>query len=122
MHPNRLGNYNWHDANLISIAIDYEKAVIIVQLDDTSVQLVCNDFIGIQYLGQWDECIIAEIDILEHSEPLSKCKSIIARNNRLDFLGGGTKSFDAPWYDLRVTLIDGVLIDIVCGRIDLQLL
>ncbi len=72
-----INNNSWDDYILESISIDYEKAVINISLDNKAIKINCNNFIGIEYLGQWDESVIGSISLYENDDFCNESRTIV---------------------------------------------
>lgn len=116
-----INNMHWNDFLLESISIDYDKIVIVTSLDDKIIEIICKNFISIQYLGQWDENVISTIKVFEDDYFCKESRLIVDKNNTRNLLGGGTKSINNIWYHVQIGLLDGVNIHIVCTNINLNL-
>ena len=112
-----INHCNWHDYSLDTINIDYDKVVLSIHLTPVTVQLTCKNFIGINYVGQWDECVIDSMIVSDSKEIITTCKRMVAQHNSIDSIGGGTKRYNDMWKSLCITLLDGITIDIVCSDI-----
>lgn len=75
---------------------------------------MCCDFIGIEYLGQWDENVIGNISVEENTSLTKTTLEKIKKNNNIGLKGGGTREYNTPWLDVCIELIDGLCIHIIC--------
>ena len=116
----KLGDY-WHDSSLENIVIGYNDITIKIEREDKTILLKCANFIGIEYLGQWDENIIKRIYVDDNCDIIEKAKKSIAVNNNIEYLGGGVRKFHSKWICLKIELIDGVVIKIVCDDITTEM-
>lgn len=112
-----INNKNWNDYLLENININYEEAIVVLSLDDKVLEIVCNNFISIKYIGQWDESIIKKIYINEEDEFCKESRMVVKKNNPIRLTGGGIKYIDEKWYHVVVELLDGVEVHIVCTDI-----
>lgn len=116
-----INELNWHDCSLNSILIDYSNIIInLEQPDAKNISLKCVNFIGITYLGQWDENIVDNIKIVTSSPEIYNSIRIIEENNSDTLKGAGTKTINSLWIDIIITLIDNVEIHVVCDSIVLN--
>ncbi len=115
-----INNNNWHDYFLESINVDYEKATIKLSFGNKLSNIECINFIGMQYLGQWDESVVADINIIEEDEFCLTNRLAVRKNNPTEYVGGGVKSIGDVWYHVVVKLIDNVSIHIVCTKINVK--
>ncbi len=105
----------WHDTLLERITIDYDNIVVEIEVNEKITKLICYNFIGFDYLGQWDENVIKCITLSEDDEMIFVAKERIKYNNSL---GGGVKIFETQWKCVCIELIDGVVIHIICEKVD----
>lgn len=106
------------DYSLADIIIDYNNVVINIK-DDDAFEIICKNFIGLDYIGQWDENIISDIEIYDSDIFIDQSKEVIAQNNDTEYKGGGVKVYNANWKCLHLKLIDGVIIKIACQEIEI---
>ena len=106
------------DYSLMNIIIDYNDVVVNIK-DDDIFEIKCKNFIGLNYIGQWDENIIADIEIYDSDICIDQSKEVIVHNNDIKYRGGGLKDFNANWKCLHLKLIDGIIIKIACQEIQI---
>ena len=104
----------WSDYLLENICIDYENIILEVSFNEENVRLICCNFIGIQYLGQWDENVIKKITVYVDDEFCQINREFVKKNNFVEIAGGGIREFDKEWLHIVVELLDAVCIHIVC--------
>ena len=109
----RVGFY---DYSLKKITVVFDEIVFTID-DDDVYEIRCSNFIGLNYLGQWDENIISEIEISESDLCINQCLDIIVKNNDVKYKEG-VKNFDFNWKCLKIKLIDDVVIKVVCEKIE----
>lgn len=109
----RVGFY---DYSLKIITVVFDEIVFTID-DDDVYEIRCSNFIGLNYLGQWDENIISEIEISESDLCINQCLDIIVKNNDVKYKDG-VKNFDFNWKCLKIKLIDDVVIKVVCEKIE----
>jgi len=116
---NDINSISWADASLDSIEINYETILLkITMYNDSEMEILCVNHIGISYLGHWDENIIHNISVSSSSDLIEKSLKIIKNNyGKNPLKGGGIKIFDSNWIQVNVKLIDGVVIEIICNEI-----
>ncbi|MBE6814057.1 MAG: hypothetical protein E7522_01265 [Ruminococcaceae bacterium] len=110
----------WHDYSLEKITIDYDNIVLDLELDNILKSIVLENFIAIEYIGQWDENIIKSISLVDDCEFIEKTLNKIKNNNDSYLKGAGKKDVNAQWKCVVIELIDGVRIRIVCDNIVLR--
>ena len=108
----------WHDCSLEKITIDYDNIVLELELDNVLKSIVFENFIAIEYIGQWDENIIKSISLVGDCEFIETTLNKI-NNNNTPLKGAGKKDLNAQWKCVVIELIDGVKIRIVCDTIKL---
>lgn len=130
---NEINNIVWADWSFDGFDTNYERIAIklsyITEKYDKTDQMInenyvneqviiyCNDFIGLSFIGNWDENIIESIKIQPEGELITNSLQEIKRlYGELPFsmLGGGVKKFDSLWYELNIKLIDGNIVKVAC--------
>lgn len=82
---------SWNDFLLDKILIDYSNIYVhMLTPKDSLLQIQCCNFIGINYIGQWDENIIKDIHISRDSCLIDNALKKIGKNNSINHKGGGT--------------------------------
>ena len=100
-----INSNNWHDSYLEKIVIEYNKCLVeLTDYNDKRVDIVCEGFRSIVYIGQYDENIIKDINIIESSDLIEKTKNSIKEN--YSYIETGLKQ-------LEIELIDDVKIQII---------
>jgi len=118
MSMNEAKKMGFRDYEIKKMDIDY--GCIRIQIEGaTEYTIICKDYIGIEYIGQWDECVIEEIEVCHEDEIINRSLDVISKYNNTDILGGGSKKFDSQWICLKVKLIDSVVINIACADVDI---
>ncbi len=107
----------WHDCSLEKITIDYNNIILDLELDNILKSIVFENFIAIEYIGQWDENIIKSISLVDDCEFIEKILIKIKNNNDTLLKGAGKKDVNAQWKCVVIELIDDVKIKIVCETI-----
>ena len=109
-----INSKDWSDCLLESITVDYDKALVKISYDDNIIDIICVNFISIQYLGQWDESVIKAIKVYEEDGFCQDCKEIVKKFNPITLSGGGVKKIDDIWYHIEIELLDGVKASLIC--------
>ncbi len=118
MSMNEAKKMGFRDYEIKKMDIDY--GCIRIQIEGaTEYTIICKDYIGMEYIGQWDECVIEEIEVCHEDEIINRSLDVISKYNSTDILGGGSKKFDSQWICLKVKLIDSVVINIACADVDI---
>ena len=107
----------WHDYSIEKITIDYDNIVLDLELDDIFKSVVFENFIAMEYIGQWDENIIKSIVVVDDCEFIDKALDNIKNNNSTRLKGAVKKDFNTQWKCVVVELIDGVKIRILCDNV-----
>ncbi|MCA1032994.1 hypothetical protein LCL95_18560 [Bacillus timonensis] len=113
---------NWSDWSLIKIEIDYNRILIIIGINNETyiVKISCQDYIGISYIGHWDESILDDIEVEKKGslidKSLKKVENLYGEN---PLPGGGTKKIEDNWFQINIKLIDGNTVKVVCKNIEL---
>ena len=101
------------------VHMDYEKITITISNKPARLKIECKNFIGFQWLGQWDENVIENISIMDAGSVIDECKKrVLQLYSRAPTLGNGSKRLQDNWCQLNIKLIDGVLLIIVYREID----
>ena len=112
-----INNNCFADWSTNTITVDYDNVVVVIEelYSASKFSIHCMNFIGIAYIGQWDENIIEDI-FIERKGDLLDCsiKKVVQFNGDSPSPGGGTKKLTNKWYQLNIKLIDGLIIQIVC--------
>ncbi|MFW5971975.1 MAG: hypothetical protein ACOCRL_00685 [Bacillota bacterium] len=117
----KINYYNWKDWNLDNIKIDFEKITVKLSDDnDINIQLDVYHYIGLSYLGHWDETVIDDIKVSKTGELIKKSIDEVTKNyGKNPIKGGGIKNINDDWLQINIKLIDGVVIKFVCREIGL---
>lgn len=117
---NTINNSGWHDWSLSKLEIEYDR--VLIGLSDDTVNIVtfcCWDYIGLSFIGHWDESVIKDITVETKGnlidESLSTVKKLYGEN---PLPGGGVKKLEDKWYQVNIKLIDGNVIKVACKRIE----
>lgn len=116
-----INENSWNDFSLDTILIDYSDIwVRILTPKESQLKIKCCNFVGIDYLGQWDENIIRDIHISKDSHLIDNVLNKINQNNDTNHKGGGSRLYTGNWYDVCIELIDELHIHIICQNIGLE--
>lgn len=117
MKLENCGNEAWHDSSVKKIIIEYNDITAILETDVEEKRIVFKNYIAFEYIGQWDENIVASIyedsdnDFIEYA--LKKVNMCNNTKNK----GGGTRNINSEWKCYVIKLIDNVCIKIVCDTV-----
>ncbi|MCM1231899.1 MAG: hypothetical protein NC124_18200 [Clostridium sp.] len=114
------GNEAWHDSSVEKIIIEYNDITAILEVNGEEKRIVFKNYIALEYIGQWDENIVASI-YEDGDNDFIECalKKVSMRNNTKN-RGGGTRDINAKWKCYVIKLIDNVCIKIVCDNVILK--
>ena len=117
---NTIENIPWEDSYLDEIVINYSKIIIKISSEYMGLKkIVCEEFISIKYIGQWDENIINTIDVTSNSDFINESLQLVKDNYLNTEIIGCNKHINDNWLQLRINLIDNVNIIIVCKNINI---
>ncbi len=116
----KINNSCWADWSLDKLEFDYDRVLITVSKDtEIIVTICCKDFIGLSFIGHWDESVIEGITVETKGnlidESLYTVKKLYGEN---PLPGGGVKKIDDNWNQLSIKLIDGNVIKVACKSIE----
>lgn len=117
----KINSCGWTDWSVDKLEMDFDKVLVRVSENiEGTVTICCKDYIGISYIGHWDESVIEDIRIETNgsliNESLENVKKLYGEN---PLLGGGVKEISDNWYQLNIKLIDGNIIKVVCKNIEI---
>lgn len=118
----KVNQSSWVDWSIKNIIFGFDKISILI-VDDGGDQLVnvsCEDFIGFEIVGYWDEGIIENINIETEGDLLTKSLNLIKRNYNNNPIPAGSKHLEDIWMQINIRLIDGMYIRVVCNKIDFK--
>ncbi|GAA0756077.1 hypothetical protein [Clostridium sartagoforme] len=116
----KIKKVNWIDSILNEIKIEFNKIIINILLEsEESISIICNEFVSIKYLGQWDESIINSIEVSSNSEFIKESLEVVRSNYAETEIIGCNKHLNNEWLQVTIKLIDGVDINIVCNSIEI---
>ena len=110
---------SWTDWDLGKMEIDYNRIVVrLSEGSEVTVTIYCNDYIGISYVGHWDESVIDRIYVEQDGNLIKESKMNIRKFYGVNPLkGGGTKEINDNWYQLNIKLMDGNSVLVACKNI-----
>lgn len=112
---------NWYDYSIEKIEIKFDNInVVIVDESDKPIEILCEEYIGIRYLGHWDESVIKSIKVQNSSELTEESIKIIKNNYKDMTFGGGYRKIEKKWYELIIELIDNNKLMIVCSNVSTE--
>lgn len=92
-----------------NISINYDECKIDIEdLFNRERTLLCSAFRSIEYIGQYDENVIKDINVIDKSDLINRTAAVIEKCNRCK---------DENLVELNVELIDSVSIKIICQKI-----
>jgi hypothetical protein len=115
-------DYAWADASLEELKIILDDIYITIS-GVYDVGRVCvtktilgRDLLSIKYIGSWDENIISTFELLTDSSFIQETLNTIKENKQitLRLRDWEKQRFDEPWLQLNITLVDGLIISMVC--------
>jgi hypothetical protein len=123
-HINKINSTNWRDWALEKIIFDdntEDLKIILSNEYEKNVIFRCKNYIGISYLGHWDEGIIENMWTENNGDILSESKKIIISNRPDGFAFKNDEiRFANEWFQLNIKLIDGVIIKIAFKEIEFE--
>lgn len=121
---NKINSTNWRDWALEKIIFDdntEDLKIILSNEYEKNVIFRCKNYIGISYLGNWDEGIIENMWTENNGDILSESKKIIISNRPDGFAFKNDEiRFANEWFQLNIKLIDGVIIKIAFKEIEFE--
>lgn len=113
-----LEHVQWADAEIAALTVNYDA--IEIRLDEStgnSRTVLCAGHIGCRFVGFWDEVVVEGAEIVEHDPFIDDCVgSLATRLGRKLPESGNPHRNMGRWSMLRVTLSDGVTIDVVAAH------
>ena len=127
----KINCVNWADWSFDNINMDCESVSIklsyisdSIYRPDIPATITCKNFIGLSFIGHWDENIIEDIRIEPAGDLITNALQQIKHFNGdppIPSLGGGMKKMDSQYYQLNVQLIDGNVIKVACDSFELKM-
>lgn len=117
MLEKRFDSVDWADYFLENVLVQFDSVTLNVSNDEASCcyTIKCEEPIGFQLAGLWDECIIREIWTSAQGSFLSKCLDTVRDNyGQAPIRGGGTRSLSDQWLEVSVAFIDGSVLRVAC--------
>lgn len=119
----QINNWGWEDCSINKIELGYDNVIVeIVDSENTDrIYIICEDYIGFEFIGNWDESIIKNVEIKEQGFLIEKSIQKIKDNYKESIrIPGISKDLRGKWYQLCIELIDGISIEIACGNIKIE--
>ena len=112
------GNEAWHDSSLEKIIIEYNDITVILEIDNREKKITFKNYIAFEYIGQWDENIVASIYEDSNTDFIECALKKVNMCNNTKIKGGGTRDINSEWKCYVIKLLDNVCIKIVCDTVD----
>lgn len=121
---NSINSFPWRDCYFgkLEVNFDLEYIKIIIDADDNVIELKCENCIGINWLGIWDESVIECINIYEPAKQTEESLGIIKENYKEPISNSNGKSVNSDWCELVIKFIDGNKLIIVSSNIIMDIL
>ena len=112
-----LGNPDsWADAVLECAEFNDESVLIKIELPaGKRCLLKCEDYIGISYLGKWDEAVIARIYAVTEDPRIAQIKHHIQISNPRSAFE--QRNIDQQYCVFTIELLDSTILEIFCSTI-----
>ena len=107
----------WHDSSIDRIVIEYNDIVIFLETDNRTEKIIFKNYIAIDYIGQWDECIVESIYEESDNDIIQNALKKVSNYYDTKYKGGGTRDINVDWKCVVIRLIDSVCIRIVCDSV-----
>ena len=105
---------------LEKIVIEYNNLKIYIRDIEASYILSSDKFISIRYIGQWDESVITSVSLSESSDFINETrKSLQNWDNTFSSPGNNKRRADMIT-ELRIILIDNVVVEIASSGYSTQ--
>ena len=116
----KINSFTGTDWILNKIFIDSDHIKIECSNENYITTLLCNNFIGISFVGNWEESVIEQISVDSHGdlieESIKKIKFLYKDGKIPNTI---IKNINDIWYQLNIKLIDGNVIQIACNEFDI---
>ena len=110
-----INSTNWQDYLFERLELDFDN--IKIHLNDESdrnIKMVAEGYIGISYVGHWDESVVQSIKVEKGTILTEKALTIIKNNYGDMVAGGGYRKLEDEWNELVIEFIDNIQLSIVC--------
>ena len=100
-----------------SIIIRDNDIFIYISREDVKAVIICNRYIGIEYLGNWEDVIIKYAVIRSNGELVHKSLDTIKEKYNTKYLTNPKYNLDwikTEWRLLEIVFTDGMKIEIAC--------
>ncbi len=116
-HTKSINSVLWPDAEIDNLSIDYDTVSISLKESTGRKRIItCEGYIGYKVVGFWDESIVASGNV-EYNHPfITECLGVVrAKYGDKAWPTGSPARNQNNWSLLRIELIDGIEILIVCS-------
>lgn len=113
-------NTAWHDSSIEEIIVKYNDIIVELETDVGMQRIIFNNYIALDYIGQWDENIVDAIYEEKNSDIIGYALEKISTCNNTKCKGGGKRDINSAWTCVVIELIDGVCIRIVCDNVVME--
>lgn len=117
MMNDNYNRYVWHDSSIEKIVIEYNDIILELETDVGTKKIIFNNYIAIDYIGQWDENIVDAIYEEYDNDIIKSALQKVNACNDTKHKGGGTRDINSNWKCIVIMLIDKVCIRIVCNNV-----
>lgn len=114
---------NWTDMCFDQLSILNDDNIIVELSNDEfdmSYTIMCTNYIGFEFIGHWDENVLADISISNNTELITNCLKHIKKNYNNTNIPGNFRKIDSTWYEVRFLFIDNSYLSIVCDNIEIN--
>lgn len=125
-HSKSFASFNdilWADAELVSLATDYDAIVVTIKESTGLVrEIICRGYIGHELVGFWDEVVIERGELLQDDIFLSVCKQRIWDRFAGNPVDSGSEARNGREFILlKITMTDGCVLNLVCGLVEVRI-
>lgn len=110
----------WHDSSVEKIIIEYNDIILILETDTGFKRIIFKNYIALEYIGQWDENIVAAIYEDRDHDFIEEALKKVKKCSNTTYRGGGTRDINSEWKSCVIKLIDNVCIKIVCDTVSIE--
>lgn len=117
LKPNNrcLTDFGYEDIKILD-----DDIVIYFSGELVTTKIICSMYIGYQHIGKWDEGIVDYAIVEEHGELLDRSLAMLNKNHSEKYLKSSAPLPINKWLLLKVFLIDGTSIEVVCNSVTLE--
>jgi hypothetical protein len=111
----QLAQIVWDDASLERILCEYDSVTVhVLEHTGRRVAVKVLGHIAVEWSGHWDENIIDACTVSERTPYVEDAlQSITDRYGKNPTLGGGTRVFEGPWFEVLIEMLDGASVRLV---------